>query len=147
MVARRKRQVATSRKRDDRRRVAAKQEVEKPTDEEAIKERLKVIAKGIDSRRVDIELRQNEIAEYEEEAQKLLDELGIDEFNVPRVGTHLFKEKFGRASSTIDVVAFHEHVTEDEFWGSVSVTKKAAEQVLSNINDHRNPHQHRFNCS
>lgn len=99
-------------------------------DTEALKERLAELAKGIDDRRVEIEVRQTETAAMQAEAKEIMETLNLTEFDVPRVGMHEIVTPMGKKSTKIDVRKFQKKVTKDQFLDSVSVTQKAAKEVL-----------------
>lgn len=93
-------------------------------------DRLKELARGIDQRIVDIETRNIEVVALHKQAEALMNELGLQEFYVSRVGTHKIEQKKGNDKHTIDVRKFRKEVTVKEFMDMVTVSKKAAEEVL-----------------
>jgi len=96
----------------------------------AKKNRLKQIALAIDERTVEIELRANEMTDLRAEAQVLMKDMKLETFDVPRVGEHKYVATMGRGSSSIDIAKFKKAVGTDVFMASVSVTQKAAKDVL-----------------
>jgi hypothetical protein len=103
----------------------------KEVDTKKLSDRLVVIARDIDTRNVEIELRAGELVDLKAEAKEILDKMNLTEFDVPRVGTHQILVRNGNKSSTIDMVKFRELVTDDsQFYGAITVTKKAASDVL-----------------
>lgn len=129
-MARTKRQVNNPKARTRRTKLTPKREETHSTETEELKQRLDVLARGIDSRRVEIELRTNELAEMQDEAERIMHQLNMNKFEVARVGTHEIYEKMGRASSKIDVEAYWDHCSEEQFFSTVTVTAKAASEVL-----------------
>jgi len=132
MAETRKRQVGRRASRSsDREAVTPKGSKPSSSSAKRVKEqRLEELARGIDTRLVEIELRNKEMAGMHTEAAELMAELKLEKFDVPRVGEHLFVKKKASDKSTIDPRAYYGKVGKDDFYASVSVTKKNAKEHL-----------------